>query len=126
MEIIKVKYRSIFKYENQQESINFDTNGYLNRLDDKHLEISFVADKQIKIEIENEQVILHNGNSVLKMQLGKDIQNNYQTEYGSVLLKCRLLSLQSENPLKLKYELYDGEELISSVYVIVSYFKLEN
>lgn len=29
MEPIKVKYRSVFKYDSHQETIKFDTNGYL-------------------------------------------------------------------------------------------------
>ena len=55
-----------------------------------------------------------------------EIVNEYETDYGVVLLKTKLISYQYENPLKLRYELYDGNNLISSVYLMVSYLQLEN
>ena len=88
--------------------------------------ISFKGDKGIKIEIMLDKVILHNGKSMLHLVLNDEIVNEYETDYGVVLLKTKLISYQYENPLKLRYEWYDGNNLISSVYLMVSYLQLEN
>lgn len=125
MEPIKVKYRSVFKYDNHQETIKFDTNGYLKTTSNGKM-ISFKGDKEIKIEIMLDKVILHSGKSMLHLVLNDEIVNEYETDYGVVLLKTKLISYQYENPLKLRYELYDGNNLISSVYLMVSYLQLEN
>lgn len=125
MDVVKVKYHSVFKYDNHQESIKFDTNGYLENQDDCKI-ISFKRDTEIKIKIMDNKVILHNGKSILHLALNDEILNEYQTEYGVVLLKTRLISCESGNPFKIRYELYDEENLISSVYLMVSYLKLEN
>ena len=125
MELIKIKYKSVFKYDDHQEVIKFDTNGCLKNTSNGKI-ISFKGDKEIKIEIMSDKVILHNGSSVLHLNLNDEIVNEYQTDYGVVLLKTKLISYQCENPLKLKYELYDGNNLISSVYLLVSYLQLEN
>lgn len=68
MEPIKVKYRSVFKYDNHQETIKFDTNGYLKTTSNGKM-ISFKGDKEIKIEIMLDKVILHNGKSMLHSRL---------------------------------------------------------
>lgn len=125
MDAIKVKYHSIFKYDNHQESIKFDTNGYLENKNDGKI-IRFKKDTEIKIEAMEDKVVLHNGKSILHLALNEEILNKYQTEYGVVLLKTRLLSCESGNPFKIRYELFDGENLISSVYLMISYLKLEN
>ena len=114
-----------FKYDSHQETIKFDTNGYLKNTSNGKT-ISFKGDKEIKIEIMLDKVILHNGKSVLHLVLNDEIVNEYETDYGVVLLKTKLISYQYENPLKLRYELYDGNNLISSVYLMVSYLQLEN
>lgn len=123
--VIKVKYRSIFKYENHQEVIKFDEKGYLEE-NENHQVISFINDKLIKVEIKKDEIVLYHGTSVLRLVLGEDILNDYATEYGVFSLKTRLIHYEVGNTIKIKYELYDGDNLISQVYMMLSYLILEN
>lgn len=123
--VIKVKYRSIFKYENHQEVIKFDEKGYLEE-NENHQVISFINDKLIKVEIKKDEIVLYHGTSVLRLVLGEDILNDYATEYGVFSLKTRLIHYEVGNTIKIKYELYDGDNLISQVYMMLSYLVLEN
>lgn len=123
--VIKVKYRSIFKYENHQEVIKFDEKGYLEE-NENHQVISFINDKLIKVEIKKDEIVLYHGTSVLRLVLGEDILNDYATEYGVFSLKTRLIHYELGNTIKIKYELYDGDNLISQVYMMLSYLILEN
>lgn len=123
--LIRIKYRNIFKYEDHQEVVKIDKNGYLEELDDRKI-ISFVGDKPIKVEIKTDEVVLHNGVSVLYLVLNKEVLNDYQTDYGIISLKTRLIHYEAGNTIKIKYELYDGSNLISHVYMMISYTVLEN
>ncbi len=123
--VIKVKYRNIFKYEDYQEVVKFDEKGYLEESDNCKV-ISFIGEQLIKIEFKKNEVILHNGNSMLRLVLGKDILNQYQTDYGIISLKTRLIHYETGNTVKIKYELYDDLNLISKVYMMLSYVVLEN
>ena len=115
--VIKVKYRNIFKYEDHQEVIKFDEKGYLEE-SENHKVISFMTDKLIRIEIKTNEIILYNGNSILRLISGRD--------YGEISLKTRLIYYEIGNTIKIKYELYDGPNLISQVYMMLSYMILEN
>lgn len=123
--IIKVNYRSVFKYDDHQESIKYNGHGYLEEFDNK-IVISYQDQNNIKIELFDDEVRLHNGTSVLRLVKNRDILNNYQTEYGVIDLRTRLISYENGNSVKVKYELYDGLNLLSQVYVIVNYIILEN
>lgn len=123
--LIRIKYRNIFKYEDHQEVVKIDKNGYLEEFDDCKV-ISFVGDEPIKIEIKTDEVVLHNGISVLYLVLNKDVLNDYHTDYGIISLKTRLIHYEAGNTIKIKYELYDGSNLISHVYMMISYTVLEN
>ena len=68
MELIKIKYKSVFKYDDHQEVIKFDTNGCLKNTSNGKI-ISFKGDKEIKIEIMSDKVILHNGRKRLFPQI---------------------------------------------------------
>ena len=124
-EIIKIKYRTIFKYEEHQEVVKFDEKGYLEKLEDCQV-ISFKGDSLIKIKLRQDEVVLHNGDSILRLALDCDVLNDYQTEFGSVSLTTRLVQYEIGNTIKIKYELYDGNSLVSNVYMMLSYWVLEN
>ena len=114
--IIKVNYRSIFKYEEHQETVKYDGSGHLEIGDDK-IVVSYQDENKIKI---------HNGASVLHLVRDRDILNQYETPYGAIALKTRLISYDNGDNVKIKYELYDGTNLISQVYVMLNYLILEN
>lgn len=123
--VIKVKYRNIFKYEDHQEVIRFDEKGYLEE-SENHKVISFMINQLVRIEIKTNEIILHNGNSILRLVSGRDVLNQYQTDYGVIPLKTRLIYYEIGNTIKIKYELYDGSNLISQVYMMLSYMILES
>lgn len=123
--IIKVNYRSVFKYDDHQESIKYNGHGYLEEFDNK-IVIRYQDKNNIKIELFDDEVRLYNGASVLRLVKNRDILNNYQTEYGVIDLRTRLISYENGNSVKVKYELYDGLSLLSQVYVIINYIILEN
>lgn len=54
----------------------------------------------------------------------RDILNQYETPYGAIALKTRLISYDNGDNVKIKYELYDGTNLISQVYVMLNYLIL--
>ena len=123
--LIKIKYRNIFKYEDHQEVIKFDENGYLEEFNG-YKAISFVKDRQIKIEIKTNEIVLHNGKGILHLVLNEDVLNDYQTDYGVISLKTRLIHYEAGNTIKIKYELYEGLNLVSQVYMMISYSVLES
>lgn len=123
--IIKVNYRSIFKYEEHQETVKYDGSGHLEIGDDK-IVVSYQDENKIKIELSENEVKLHNGASVLHLVRDRDILNQYETPYGAIALKTRLISYDNGDNVKIKYELHDGTNLISQVYVMLNYLILEN
>lgn len=124
-ELIKVNYKSIFKYDDHQESVKYDGAGYLEFVDGKKV-ITYRDEQMIKIELSETEIILHNGKSVLKLIKDRDVLNHYYTDYGMIDLKTRLISYDNGNTIKIKYELYDGTNLISQVYILIGYTILEN
>ena len=85
-----------------------------------------IPDPDVKIELSENEVKLHNGASVLHLVRDRDILNQYETPYGAIALKTRLISYDTGDNVKIKYELYDGTNLISQVYVMLNYLILEN
>ena len=81
--IIKVNYRSIFKYEEHQETVKYDGSGHLEIGDDK-IVVSYQDENKIKIELSENEVKLHNGASVLHLVRDRDILNQYETPYGEI------------------------------------------
>ena len=134
--IIKVNYRSIFKYEEHQETVKYDGSGHLEFGSLREIGISLSCpeaarimlnnDKKVTFELSENEVKLHNGASVLHLVRDRDILNQYETPYGAIALKTRLISYDNGDNVKIKYELYDGTNLISQVYVMLNYLILEN
>lgn len=122
---IKLNYRSIFKYEDHQETVKYDGLGYLENGFEQDV-ISYQDEKMIKLILKKNEIDLYNGVSALKLIKNKDILNHYQTDYGVIELKTRLISYEKGKTIKIKYELYDGVHLISQVYILLSYIVLEN
>lgn len=122
---IKLNYKSIFKYEEHQETIKYSGLGYLEKGIDYDI-ISYQDEKKIKLVLKKNEINLYNGNSVLKLVKNEDVINHYQTDYGVIELKIRLISYENGETIKIRYELYDGESLISHVYILLNYIVLEN
>lgn len=120
--LIKLNYHSVFKYEHDQESFKYNDVAYLEEKDERTV-ISF---DQVKIVLKDNEVILHNANGILRLKQGSEILNHYQVPYGTLELKARLISYETGDSIKIKYELYDGINLLSRVYILIKYQILEN
>lgn len=123
---VQIKYRSVFQYENQKETIKYNQSGYLiHELNHKILRF-FVDNTLIEIDISNQIVFTH-GKSKLILRENEMVKNLYQSEYGMIPLNTKLLLYQDQGDCwKIKYQLYDGTDIISTVYLLIQMIKMEN
>ena len=115
-----IHYKAIFVQDGQKDVVEYKEKGTY-EIGDKHC-ISFVHDGiKIKITYDDIHVELKQGSSVLLLNRDHDVWNDYQLMYGTVTLRVKVCHLEvMDDSLKLKYELYDLNGLISSVYIIVT------
>lgn len=118
---IQIHYKSIFKYKDHHETVQYKARGtYLK--DDKKERFSFYQDDQKnEITIRGQDVTLIHGHSMLSLSYHRRLFNHYSTPYGMIELYGELVSLERGRNLKMKYILSDESEIISEVYVLVSY-----
>lgn len=116
----RIHYRSIFKTDDQSETIEYKAQAIV--CIDKDTHIQFKAeDNLIDIIYNIDKITLKHNDSILNLSKDKDIWNQYQLSYGSVPLKTRLLLLDTtQDKVKIKYELYDEVALISTVYILIT------
>ncbi|MDE6953151.1 MAG: DUF1934 family protein [Erysipelotrichales bacterium] len=114
-----IKYKAVFKQNGQTDTIEYNEIGVLFIGDVVRLNFE-VEGTTIDISYKDKDIILKNGNSLLKLNRDHDTWNDYQLPYGSVPLKTRVYSFEAnEDRIKLKYELYDQHSLISTVYMMI-------
>lgn len=120
----KIIYKSVFKSGNDKETVEYKETGMIKR--GEKTTISFRSGEQmIEISYDEHEVILKNNQSILRLKEGKDVLNEYQLPYGTVLLKTRMLNHKfKEDHFQLKYELYDNNFLISTVYIVINMISL--
>ncbi len=116
----KIHYKAIFKQDNQSETIEYKVNGMIHHGD--NVDIMFdVDDKTIHIRYGKNGVVLSQGDSQLRFEYQKEVWNQYHIHYGTVTLKTKLIKFEAnEERLKMKYELHDQKELISTAYIYIS------
>lgn len=116
----QIHYKAIFKSYGQSETVEYKAKGILHK--DKQTHLTFDTENEtIHIIYDENRIELKHGNSSLCFQFDKETWNQYQLPYGSVRLKTKLLKFEADDEcLKMKYELYDQESLISTVYVYVT------
>lgn len=124
-QVIKLNYRSVFKYENETESFKYHGIASLDKKDNQTI-ISYQDQNKIKIVLKENEVILHNDASILRLHQHHPVMNHYQTAYGALKLEIRLISYECGDTIKIKYGLYDGIHLLSQVYILLQYQILEN
>lgn len=122
---INIQYKSIFKYEDHHETVQYKARGTYEK-DNHKTKISFYQDDtKIEITIRQDDVLLTHGRSMLNLSYHRKIMNHYYTEYGMIELQTELLTLEYDKQIKLKYILYDNGHKISDVYVLVNYQMME-
>lgn len=117
-------YKTIFKQDEQTETVEYKAKGVLHIANNHHLSFA-IPDHVIDINYNEKEVILKHDQSILKLHKDKEVWNEYQLPYGCVALKTKVLMLKtSEEQLKLKYELYDQSGLISTAYILITMLPL--
>lgn len=124
--IIQVNYKAIFKYIEHKESISYQEVGYLEKCDEKKKIMFDNQQEHIEIHIHNQEVILKNNHTKLRLVQDKKIKNRYQSEYGEMEIFTKLILFEDGNTIKIKYQLFDQVALLSEVYVLITVKVLEN
>ena len=92
---IKVNYKSIFKYDDHHETVQFKSDGIYEKGFDKEKFTFYNNDQKIEI--------------------------HYHTDYGMIELFTELITMEHDRYLKVKYILSDGYQQLSEVYVMMKY-----
>lgn len=118
-----IHYKAIFKQDGQQETMEYKVNGIVDLQSKDKTWIHFQSQEGIvQIIYDQQEVTLQHGESVLLLKKHEDVHNVYQLPYGQVHLTTRLLKLEAnEQRMQMKYELYDQQGLLSTVYVMVTF-----
>lgn len=122
---IQLNYKSIFKYDDHHETIQYKAKGIYLKTEKKE-QITFFQDGiKIEITIKGKDVLLINGHSILNLTYHRKVFNYYQTSYGLIEIYTELVMLEHNKNVKLKYILYDGTHQISEVYILINYEFME-
>jgi len=121
-----IQYKAIFKQNGDTESIQYQSKGIFQS--GKETRLTFdIPENTIDISYSGHKICLKYGYSILNLDLEKEIWNQYQLPYGSVLLKTKVLLFEANHQhIKLKYQLHDQQALISTVYILITMSSLED
>ena len=114
-----ISYKSIFVSDGQKDSMQFKTVGeYLSG--DKTVIRLVHEDLRMQISYKGKDIWLMNNDSLLHLNEDVMIENDYRVAYGSVVLITKVLMFEKdESHMKLKYELYQSDVLVSTVYILL-------
>ena len=126
MEARRILYKSIFKYEDHNETLTYEERGTLTQ-DQEQFIIAFkVNNERIEIHHSDSYVTLKHGPALLAFSLHEPMTSPYPLAHGVVDLTGKVISLKSrEDSLHFVYELYDHEVLLSTVYLMVRLLPVE-
>ena len=114
-----INYKSIFVSDDQKDTMHFKVEGEYIEKEKTMIRFSH-EDLHIQIAYKNDDIWLKNNDSLLHLNRGIMIENDYKVAYGSFTLITKVLLFEAnENHLKLKYELYQQDTLVSTVYILV-------
>ena len=118
---IKVNYKSIFKYDDHHETVQFKSDGIYEKGFDKEKFTFYNNDQKIEIILKGKEMTLANGPSLLNLSYHRKIGNHYHTDYGMIELFTELITMEHDRYLKVKYILSDEHQQLSEVYVMMKY-----
>ena len=78
---IKVNYKSIFKYDDHHETVQFKSDGTYEKGFDKERFVFYNNNQKIEIVLKGNEMTLVNGPSLLNLSHHRKIGNHYHTEY---------------------------------------------
>ncbi len=120
-----IQYKAIFKQNGETETIQYHANGIFHQ--GKKTSLKFdIPENTIDISYNQDEIILKYGQSCLKLNLHEEIWNQYQLPYGQAILKTKVCLFEAnDHHIKLKYELYDQQSFISTVYILITMSSME-
>ena len=125
---IKVNYKSIFKYDDHHETVQFKSDGIYEKGFDKEKFTFYNNDQKIEIILKGKEMTLANGPSLLNLSYHRKIGNHRNEgnmdnirEYGMIELFTELITMEHDRYLKVKYILSDGHQQLSEVYLMMKY-----
>lgn len=116
----RIRYQAIFKTDDQTDRIQYDAIASYH--EGKTSSLSFqTQDGHIHISYDDHQICLKNNQSLLNLDLTKDIMNPYQVAYGTLYLRVSTILFEANHEhIRLKYYIYDQDELITTVYILIT------
>lgn len=116
----KIYYRCVFDYGSHKDSISYQELGSYERENRDHLVRFHTKDGAMVLRYNDEEVYLTHDDSHLMFAVNQMIENEYKTGQGGIPLKTEVQSIDgNEDRLKFIYSLYQGENLVSHVYMMV-------
>lgn len=123
--IAKIKYVSLMVTDGDKERHEEKKIGTIEMISDGRT-IYFESDRKYEIYHNVSELVLKQNDSTLKFKLGQKIECDYVTEYGIMKFTTFLETLQENDTLlKAKYHLYQADELVSTIYMQVSWLNIE-
>ena len=120
-----INYKSIFVSDDQKDTMHFKVEGEYIEKEKTMIRFSH-DDLHIQIAYKDDDIYLKNNDSMLHLNKDIMVENDYKVAYGSFVLVTKVLLFEAnESHLKLKYELYQKDTLVSTVYILVSMSDIE-
>lgn len=115
----KFHYQSVIVHGDDRYSSHFEAEGNREWDADKEIwTIQSLEHGKLRFHLEPEEIHLYHGQSHLRLHRHHKVAVSYQTDYGVLDLESELLQYRiDQQGLKLVYQLYDREALISKVYL---------
>ena len=115
-----INYKSIFVSDGQTDSMKFKAIGdYI--VNEKTMIRLSHEDLRMQIAYKDKDIWLKNNDSMLHLNVDMMIENDYKVAYGRFILVTKVIMFEAdESHLKLKYELYQADTLVSTVYILMS------
>ena len=120
-----INYKSIFVSDGQKDTMQFKVIGEYIENEKTMIRFSH-EDLHVQIAYKNDDIYLKNNDSLLHLNKDVMIENDYKVAYGSFVLKTKVLMFEAnDSHIKLKYELYQQNTLVSTVYILVGMSDIE-
>ena len=114
-----INYKSIFVSDGQKDTMQFKVLGEYIENDKTMIRFSH-EDLHVQIAYKDEDIYLKNNDSMLHLNKDVIVENDYKVAYGSFILKTKVLMFEAnDSHMKLKYELYQQDILVSTVYILI-------
>lgn len=120
----KIKYKSIFKYPEHQETLSYEAIGSIEIGESHHIRFKD-QDILFNLTIKGDQAILKNNDNTILLMKDVITTNEYNTPYGTCMIQCKLKSIEINTGYKIVYDIVDQDEVVSSVYIMIRYFNVE-